>query len=125
MPAAAIQPVDQLIGTGDGATAAFQLLKQYGNGGEAYDREIAKPVEDSVMVAVGGIVKVADLDYAIDHTTGIVTFLPGREPQTGEQVHAGFEFDVPVRFDADEIAVNLKTFLAGDIASIPIVEIFP
>ena len=77
------------------------------------------------MVAVGGIVKVADLDYAIDHTTGIVTFLPGREPQTGEQVHAGFEFDVPVRFDADEIAVNLKTFLAGDIASIPIVEIFP
>ena len=123
-PGATIQPVDQRIGTGDGTNAAFQLIKRYGSGEDAYSREIAKPVEDSVSVAVEGIVKVEGLDYAIDHSTGIVSFLPGREPQAAEQVYAGFEFDVPVRFDADEIAVNLKTFLAGDIASIPIVEIF-
>jgi len=78
-----------------------------------------------VSVAVEGIIKVEGLDYTINHATGIVSFLAGKEPQAGEQVYAGFEFDVPVRFDADEIAVNLKTFLAGDIASIPIVEIFP
>ena len=124
-PGGIIQPVDQPIGTGDGTNAAFQLLKRYGSGEDAYAREIAKPVEGSVSVAVEGIIKVEGLDYTINHATGIVSFLAGKEPQAGEQVYAGFEFDVPVRFDADEIAVNLKTFLAGDIASIPIVEIFP
>ncbi len=124
-PGGTVQPVDQFIGVGDGSSAAFQLAKNYGEGSEAYQRDILKPVEDSVSVAVEGIIKVEGLDYTIDHSTGVVTFIPGRQPQSGEQVHAGFEFDVPVRFDADEIAVNMKTFLAGDIASIPIVEIFP
>ena len=57
----------------------------------------------------------------LNHTDCVNSLMPS----AAHAFRAGFEFDVPVRFDADEIAVNLKTFLAGDIASIPIVEIFP
>ena len=52
--AAAIAPLDQAIGTGDGATAAFQLAKTYGSVYAPYQRPIAKPVRGSVRVAVAG-----------------------------------------------------------------------
>ena len=34
-------------------------------------------------------------------------------------------FDVPVRFDTDRLDVNLTRFPAGEIPSIPMVEIAP
>ena len=36
---------------------------------------------------------------------------------------AGFQFDVPVRFDTERLEVNLATFAAGTVPSIPLVEI--
>ena len=36
---------------------------------------------------------------------------------------AGFEFDVPVRFDTDRISASLAGFAAGEIPSIPVVEV--
>ena len=44
-------------------------------------------------------------------------------PATGAAVTAGFRFDVPVRFDADYLEVDLSAFTAGDIPHIPLVEI--
>jgi uncharacterized protein (TIGR02217 family) len=38
-------------------------------------------------------------------------------------VTAGFEFEVPVRFDTDRLEVNLTLIEAGSIPNIPIVEI--
>ena len=49
-PGAAVTPLDQTIGTGDGATRTFQLCKAYGD----HRRLVAKPVEGSVRVAVAG-----------------------------------------------------------------------
>lgn len=40
-------------------------------------------------------------------------------------VRAGFEFDVPVRFDTDRIDIDLAQFDAGRIPSIPLVEVRP
>ena len=45
--------IDQVLGTGDGTTAAFQLVKTYGSLYSPYQRPIAKPVPGSVRVAVG------------------------------------------------------------------------
>ncbi len=59
----------------------------------------------------------------VDAVTGTVTFLPGHVPGEGESVTAGFEFDVPVRFDADKLEVSISGFPAGAILNIPIVEI--
>lgn len=122
-PGAQIAPTDQKIGQGDAQTAQFHLVKTYGSGPTAWQRRIAKPVEGSVRVAMGGMILTEGLHYECDHTTGTLHFLAGHVPPSGEAVHAGFEFDVPVRFDADEITINLSTFLAGEIASIPLMEI--
>lgn len=124
-PGAAVSPGDQVLGTGDGETAAFQLVKHYGEGGDAYRRTIAKPVEGSVRVAVAGVEQSAPDAFSVDHATGIVTFAPGAVPPPGAEVTAGFEFDVPARFDAERIAISLSGFKAGQIPSIPIVEIEP
>ena len=114
---------DQVIGTGDRTTASFQLVKTYGSAHAPWTRRIAKPVAASVRVAVGGTEQVSNSDFTLDAATGIVTFLPGREPASGVSVTAGFLFDVPVRFDTDRLDVNLSGFQHGAIPNIPIVEI--
>jgi uncharacterized protein (TIGR02217 family) len=56
-----------------------------------------------------------------DDTTGLITF--GFAPASAAAITAGFEFDTPVRFDTDSLAINLSNFAAGEIPSIPLVEI--
>lgn len=115
---------DQRIGTGDGVTAGFQLLKTYADAGGSFTRRIDKPAKGSVMVSVEGV-KAEAAAISVDHTTGIVTFRAGRVPPAGAAIRAGFEFDVPVRFAIDRIDVNLTAFEAGRIPSIPLMEILP
>ncbi len=122
------QPVtafDQAIGTGDGTAAAFQLVKTYGEGDDAYVRRIDKPVAGTVRVAVDGVERSAGTHFTVDATTGTVTFTPGNVPAASKLVQAGFEFDVPVRFDIDQLAVSVSAFAAGHIPTIPLVEIAP
>jgi uncharacterized protein (TIGR02217 family) len=40
-------------------------------------------------------------------------------------VTAGFQLDVPVRFDTDDLEVDFSAFDAGEIPKIPLVEIVP
>ena len=119
-PANAIAATDQVIGVGDGVTATFQLVKRYGSGLRDYIRVIAKPVAGSVVVAVNSS---PTSDFTLDAATGIVTFLPGSIPGMGAEVTAGFAFDVPARFDTDQLSINLTNFAAGDIPEIPVVEV--
>jgi len=121
-PSQAPGPADQRIGTGDGATLAFQLVKTYGAVHAPYERIIAKPVAGSVRVAVGGAEQ-GPTAFACDLATGLVTFAPGHVPATGAAITAGFAFDVPVRFDLDELDIDLSAFEAGAIPQIPLVEI--
>ena len=60
-------------------------------------------------------------DFGVDTTTGEITFVTAPDPAA--TVTAGFQFDVPVRFDADLIEVNLAAFEAGEIPAIPIIEV--
>lgn len=114
---------DQAIGAGDGARRTFQLRKVYGEGDDASERLVTKPVPGSVLIAVGGASKAGGDDFAVDPLTGIVTFAEGQAPGPGEIVTAGFEFDVPVRFDVEHLSVSLASFKAGQIPNIPLVEI--
>jgi uncharacterized protein (TIGR02217 family) len=114
-PEATPTALDQSIGTGDGTTAAFQLVKTYGSAFNPWTRAIRKPV--------AGVTQAPTTDYVVDHTTGIVALQPGHIPSLGQPITAGFEFDVPVRVDADRLEINLQGFRHGAIPSIPIVEI--
>jgi uncharacterized protein (TIGR02217 family) len=118
-----ITALDQRIGTGDGARSTFQLVKTYGLNHAPYERLIAKPVAGSVMIAVAGAAKTEGTDFTCDAATGLVAFLPGRIPAAAAVVTAGFAFDVPVRFDTDHLDINLASFEAGDVPSVPLIEI--
>ncbi len=115
-------PTDQPIGTGDGSQAVFQLAKTYG-AFAPYRREISKPVAGTVRVAVDGAEQPAGSAYLADPVTGRITFQPGHLPGPGASVTAGFDFDVPVRFDPDRLDINLAAVEAGDVPTIPVVEI--
>jgi uncharacterized protein (TIGR02217 family) len=124
-PSRSATPTDQSLGIGDGARTAFQLVKRYGAAHAPYSRTILKPVPGTVRVAVNGVEAVEGSAFDCDATTGIVTFRAGHAPPAGADVTAGFEFDVPVRFDTDEIEVDLSAFEAGEIPKIPLIEIIP
>lgn len=114
-------PLDQLIGTGDGVTTVFRLQKTYVSGLQSYARPIRKPVAGTVQIAVSEDPKIEGQEFSIDPDSGEVTFvLP---PQLGTRISAGFEFDVPVRFDADAIQTSVASFQAGDAPKVPVVEI--
>jgi uncharacterized protein (TIGR02217 family) len=112
---------DQVIGVGDGLETAFQLTKTYRSGDQDYTRPIAKPVLGTVRVGVQGDAKSEGVDYAVDPINGIVTF--EQAPGPDATITAGFEFDVPVRFDADTIQTSVASFKAGDIPNVPVVEV--
>ncbi|MEM6466313.1 MAG: DUF2460 domain-containing protein [Pseudomonadota bacterium] len=112
---------DQDLGSGDGVTDRFQLVKHYRSGAQSYTRTITKPVFGTVIVALDGDQKVEGTDFTIDTDQGHVVF--ATPPLTGETVTAGFEFDVPVRFDTDRLDANLASFEAGSVPTVPIVEV--
>lgn len=124
-PAQTPSPTDQAIGTGNAATATFQLVKLYSNGGQSWTRTIKKPVAGSVRVAVAGVEKTLSTDFTVDTTTGVVTFLAGHIPGSGAAVTAGFDFDTPVRFDIDYLDASAAAFGAGQLPDIPMIEIVP
>jgi uncharacterized protein (TIGR02217 family) len=124
-PDAALAATDQAIGTGDGTTATFQLVKTYGASYAPYLRPIVKPVAGSVRVAVAESEVAEGTAFTVDSATGEVTFLAGHIPESGQAITAGFLFDVPVRFDTDYLEVDLSAFAAGAIPKIPLVEIRP
>ena len=115
--------LDQVIGTGDGTTSLFQLKKTYGALYAPCSREIRKPIDGSVLVAVAGVVQTPGTAFTGDPATGRIQFLAGHVPATGAAVTAGFVFDVPVRFDTDKLELSLQGVRHGAIPNIPIVEI--
>ncbi len=122
-PKGTTSALDQVIGSGTGALAAFQLKKTYGSAFAPWPRDIRKPVAGTVKVAVAGVAKTAGTQFTVDTSTGIVTFLAGHVPGNGQSVTAGFEFDVPVRFDSDRLEINVSGFTSGAIPDVPVVEV--
>ena len=111
---------DQALGTGDGVRTAFPLVKRYGAGTDAYVRVIAKPVAGSVRVAVGGV-ELAPAAFTVSTVTGVVALAAAAA--AGLAVTAGFQFDTPVRFDADRIDLTLEGFDAARVAAVPLIEV--
>ncbi len=112
---------DQVIGTGDGITSAFQLVKHYTSGPNSYARPITKPVAGTVKVGLNQDELREGVDYSLDTTRGLVQFVFA--PEIGTEVVAGFEFDVPVRFDTDRIQTSVASFQAGEAPNVPVVEV--
>ena len=114
-----ISVTDQHIAVGDGTAVTFQLIKTYDSGGITHIRNINKPVSGTLLIALDGVEQGSG--WQIDMATGIVTF--DVAPETAAVISAGYEFDVPVRFSEDFLAITLESFQAGHIPSISLIEV--
>ncbi|WP_439103786.1 phage distal tail protein, Rcc01695 family [Celeribacter marinus] len=112
---------DQEIAKGDGVTMSYPLCKLYASGHAQYLRPIVKPVFGTVRVGVGGVELQEGIHWSVDINAGLVTFVS--PPEEHVEITAGFEFDVPVRFDTDRIATSVASFQAGEVPDVPIVEV--
>lgn len=112
---------DQVIGVGDGHQSAFTLTKTYQSGAFSYVRPITKPVVGSVRIGLEQDQMQEGVDYQVDDTTGLVIFV--QPPAETVRITAGFEFDVPVRFDTDRIQTSVASFQAGTVPNVPVVEV--
>lgn len=108
---------DQLLGNGDGATATFQLVKNYGDPADPQVRQITRPRAQTLLVSVDGIETSA---YTLEAGGKIVLAVA---PAAGAEIRAGFVFDVPVRFAEDRIDISGLNFAAGEAPSVPLIEI--
>ncbi|MFV2038591.1 MAG: DUF2460 domain-containing protein, partial [Paracoccaceae bacterium] len=79
------------------------------------------PVAGTVLVGVARTQMVESVHFSLDVASGIVSF--EFAPEEGVEVTAGFEFDVPVRFDTDRIQTSVASFQAGDVPNVPVLEV--
>ncbi|OUS35626.1 glycoside hydrolase family 24 [Rhodobacterales bacterium 56_14_T64] len=112
---------DQVIASGDGTSVTFQLCKTYRSGSYSYERPVAKPVAGSVRIGIEQDELRETVDFDLDDSTGLISF--AHPPAEGMAIVAGFEFDVPVRFDTDRILTSIASFQAGDVPNVPVVEV--
>ncbi len=119
------QAVDEVFGTGDGVTVAFQLSKTYdpslillnSAGSVLYVRDITL-LATVPVIEVDGVTKTVVTDYNI--TDGVVTFTSA--PANGKPLTWTGEFDIPVRFDGPlQIITNESDIIS--IGSLPIREV--
>ena len=116
----------QNVGTTDATTATFQVFRRYSDGGQNYDRVLNKIVTGTETVWVNGVQITEGAgagQYQLNDTTGVLTLGSTLAAQTGTAVEVQCEFDVPVRFDVDQLDINAAIFDAGSIPQIPIVEV--
>lgn len=103
---------------GAGSTNTRRVLqKTYSPALNPYVRRITLPVVGTITVYVDNFA--ADPEDWTLEANGVILF----DSDPGGNVKATFEFDVPVRFDTDNLPVTLNTYNEGDITNIPILEL--
>jgi len=117
---------NEAFGTGDGVETEYQLIKTYSSLNyvtstvvRSYVRNITQPLASALVVkANGSTVNPSDYDLLSD---GIISF--DTAPATGVALTWTGEFDVPVRFDIDDLPVTVDMTDFGRIRGIRIVEV--
>lgn len=104
----------------DGSTRPFQMIKTYTDAGGTYVRNIYKPISGTLAVFDNGV---PTSDFAASYTTGIVTLGVTLAGTTGHTISAFVDFDVPVRFDTDDLKITIADVENLAWGQIPLVEI--
>lgn len=110
--------LDQVLGVGDGAQTVFDLIKTYPDDVDPYVRPILWPVAGTMLAAKAGVPTAA---FTVQRGLGTITF--SAAPANGAEVTVGFEFDVPVRFEDDWLAVTYDTINSRTAGSVNVREV--
>lgn len=111
------------IGVGNGVQSAFQLTKTYTSGTESVVRKITRPVSGTVKIFVNGSLRTEATHYTVNYSTGVVTFTGGNIPANGHAVAWIGEFDIPARFNTDDMELDLEGLQHGRWPSIVVIEL--
>ncbi len=111
------QATAEPIGTGDGSTTVFNLVKTYTFGSQAHIRRIYRPVA-GITILKDGVIQLSG--YSVNYDTGVVTFAPA--PAAAAVITWTGEFNVPVRFDGPLTSTGLMIHLEH-IDTIHLVEV--
>lgn len=126
---------DLTLLVGDGVETEFQTAKKYDDTLNLWRRVIKKPIIETgplsdsddptaqVFLDTGGgpVLQTRPGDYSFDEDTGKITFTVA--PAVGDIVTWTGRFDVPVRFDVDDLDATLETFDNNEWPNIRFVEI--
>ncbi|MFQ3623826.1 MAG: DUF2460 domain-containing protein [Acetobacteraceae bacterium] len=116
----------QQIGTTNGSQAAFPIFKRYSSGGQTQDRSLTKPVAGTVRCWVNAVERMTGsggTQFQVNVLTGVVTLGATLAATSGQAVEVSCDFDVPARFDTDELPFTLETYHRGVWRDIPVVEV--
>ncbi len=109
---------DQILGTGDGSTTRFQLVKRYEAAGlNEYGEVIDRPVTGTVVVALDGTPTTA---FTVN---GIGQIVLDSAPDTGVVVTAGCEFYRAARFLNDLMTLQADAHGVWSIADFDCVQV--
>lgn len=114
---------DAAFGVGTGTLRVFRLVKPYPSGSTTYNRIITHPVTATIVLKDNGVI-IDPSKYDVE-AFGIIRFHVGQAPLNAHVLTWSGEFDVPVRFDIDQMNLTLYALAAGDIESngLPIIEV--
>jgi uncharacterized protein (TIGR02217 family) len=108
---------DQQIAAADGLQSEFQLIKTYEYDNYQDVRVISKPITKTMNIFCDK----TKVFPQIEESTGIIRF--SEAPAKGTIITVNGEFDVPVRFDIDYLALSYENYNIFSHYEIPLVEI--
>ena len=94
---------DELIGSGDGSTTVFQIVKHYTIGGEDFERIITKIVSGTLSISFDAINQPSG--WTVDNETGLVTF-SSAPADTVDEITATYQFDFPAAYTTDRLPIR-------------------
>ena len=109
----------QNIGTGNGSTQNFQIVKTYADTVLPFSRIIKRPIEADLLVYLNGVLS-APANWTL-LSGGIVRFTVA--PAAAVVVTVSGTFDIAMQFATDQLEVEMEVWSAGAIPSIPIREV--
>ena len=109
----------QEIATGDNSQTQFQVVRRYTDDIDTFDREVTRLVAGTVRVFLDSVEQGAG--WTVDVNTGVITF--SGAPTMGQSIGVICEFDVPVRFDIDDLTLQPVHNEAFSFPSLPIIEL--
>ena len=107
-----------VIGTGDGTTSTFQLVKVYTSGSLSYQRPLTRPIVSRLVVTINGVLTAA---YTVSDTGGMLAF--DAPPPSGAVIHASGDFEVLVRLETDSLQITCVAPNVFSCAGLGLVEL--
>ncbi len=106
------------IGVGDGSNQDFPIIKTYSSGSANEQRRITRPIAPSLIVKRGNTIVTSGFTL---QDKGIIHF--STAPANGVSIKVTCEFDVPVRFDSDQLSASLDNYGIHSWQDIPLIEV--